>query len=171
MKINHGYQQCFLNYGEVYARAAQRLMLAGEDSQSQLDRARQNLATARKLGIVPLDSEQFSVLADLVDASLRLRRKRVPMPALQSLRAALPRCPALGKTDAVRQTLAAQGHLLEAEWVGAVWEILSPHSAKRTARPAWRHRVRKCIPMRGGYWRSPICDWQKGPRSRCGVRM
>ncbi len=134
VKINHGYQQCFLNYGEVYARAAQRLMLAGEDSQSQLDRARQNLATARKLGDQFLDLEQFSVLADLVDASLRLRRKESPMPPLQSLRAALPRCLALAKTDAVCQTLAAQGHLVEAEWLALSGK--SPLSALREANRA-----------------------------------
>ena len=61
MTLNNKYQQCYLNYGEVYARAAERMVQAGEDAQPYLDRAISNLATARKLGDQFLDLEQFKI--------------------------------------------------------------------------------------------------------------
>ena len=116
MKVNDKYQQCYLNYGEVYARAAERMVQAGEDAQPYLDRAISNLATARKLGDQFLDLEQFTMLAHLVDATQRVKRKQSPLPSLAELRKALPRCLALGKTDAMCLTLAAQATQVEAAW-------------------------------------------------------
>ena len=116
MTLNNKYQQCYLNYGEVYARAAERMVQAGEDAQPYLDRAISNLATARKLGDQFLDLEQFTMLAHLVDATQRVKRKQSPLPSLAELRKALPRCLALGKTDAMCLTLAAQATQVEAAW-------------------------------------------------------
>jgi predicted Ser/Thr protein kinase len=117
LKINSQYQQCHLNYGEVYARAAQRTLLAGGDAQARLARGLASLATARKLGDQFLDLEQYTVLAHWVDAALHVKRKQDPAPALKELRAALRRCEALGKTDAMCRTLAAQAYWVEADWL------------------------------------------------------
>lgn len=124
LKINSQFQQCYLNYGEIYARAAQRTFLSGGNAQPRLDRALENLAAARKLGDQFLDLEQFTALAHWVDASLRVRRKSDPTPALKELESALPRCFALAKTDAMCRTLAAQ-----AKWVEGDWARLSGRSA------------------------------------------
>ena len=125
--IDPQYQQCYLNYGEVYARAAWRAFWAGDDAQPRLTVALSNLDKARKLGDKFLDLEQFSALAHWVEAAVKLSQKQDPSSALQQLRAALPRCFALAATDAMCRTLGAQ-----AEWLAAEWLTLRGQSVRPT---------------------------------------
>lgn len=122
-KINIAAQQCYNNYFQIYARAAARLYLFGQDPQAALSRAVENIAALRKLGGSFLDAEQYDGLVRLVDAASRVRKGQDPAPALAELQGALQRCFALAAQDAMCRTLAAQ-----ADWVSADWLALRKQS-------------------------------------------
>lgn len=115
-EINSQKQQCFNNYFQVYTRAAQRALLAGQDPQPRLKQALENLAVTRRLGGSLLDAEQHAALAHLVEASARVQQKEDPASPLFELQEDLHRCFALAAQDAPCRTFAAQ-----AEWVRADW--------------------------------------------------
>ena len=124
MAVNDKHQQCYINYSIIYARAAQRLAVAGLDARALVDKALEKLAAARKLGGSFLDLEQHTALAHVVDAMERLRSGQDPEPALTALEPSLSRCFSQGATDAMCRTLAAQG-----EWIRADQRLRAGQSA------------------------------------------
>ena len=111
---NAQFQQCHINYVSVYARASARLMLAGHDVQAKIQRGKETLATARKLGGAFLDLEQYAALLLLVEARDRMAHKQDPSSSLTALQETLAKCLALSPQDAMCRTILAQ-----AEWVKA----------------------------------------------------
>jgi len=115
--INKQEANCYDNYFQSYARAANRELLAGRDPQPSLQRALENLALTRKLSNQLIDAEQHAALAHLVQARDLVSRKQDPAAALAQIRADLAACFGIAAQDVVCQTLAAQ-----AEWVVADWQ-------------------------------------------------
>ncbi len=76
-----------------------------------------SLKALQKSGGNFLDAEQHTALVHWLDASDRIRRKQDPAPALKQLEAALGRCFAIAKQDAMCKTLAAQAHWVAADWL------------------------------------------------------
>lgn len=116
MDKNPQFVQCHINYVSVYARASARLMLAGHDVQAKIQRGKETLATARKLGGAFLDLEQYAALLLLVEARLRVVHQQDPTDSLSELADTLGKCLTINPQDAMCRTLAAQ-----AEWVKADW--------------------------------------------------
>ena len=112
-------QQCYNNYFQSYARAAQRALQAGQDPQPHLHRALENLARTRKLGGKMPDCEQHAALAHLVQARDLLRLRQSPAPALALMDADLASCFAINAQDAVCRTLAVQQEWVQADWLAS----------------------------------------------------
>jgi hypothetical protein len=136
VSVNNQFQQCYINYFLVLARAAYRLHLAGRDAQPRLAQALETLAAAKKLGGSFLDVEQHAALAHYVAASARVRKQQDPADALRELDAALLRCFGLAAQDATCKTLAAQR-----EWISADWSALQ----KQSPGPALQRALGKAI--------------------------
>ncbi len=115
-KKNGQYQQCYINYLSVYARAAQRAAVTGQAVDGLLKRAKETLAEARKLGGSFLDLEQHAALIHLLDVGALVRDHRDPAPGLGELQNALSKCLGINGQDAMCRTIEAQ-----AGWVGAEW--------------------------------------------------
>lgn len=115
-QINGKSTKCYINYFVLYARAAQRSQLSGEDLQTRLERAYASLATTRQLGASFLNVEQYAALSYLVDAGDRVERRQDPSPALRNMEAALTQCFVHAATNAMCRTLAARGELVAADW-------------------------------------------------------
>ncbi len=114
--INPQFQQCYVNYFQVYARAASRMALLGQDPQSYLTIALDNLATSRKLGGTLLDVEQNAALSHLTVAREALRKVQDPDPALAEMQDDLKRCFAVSAQDATCETLAAKAAWVQSDW-------------------------------------------------------
>ncbi len=115
--INKQEANCYDNYFQSYARAANRELFAGKDPQPSLQRALENLALTRKLSNQLIDAEQHAALAHLVQARDLVLRKEDPTTALEQIKNDLVACFGIAAQDVVCRTLAAQ-----AEWVDADWQ-------------------------------------------------
>lgn len=115
--INSRSQQCFNNYFQIYARAADLAFRAGQDAQPRLARALEYLMQTRKLGGSFLDAEQHAALVHLTLASAQVRSKQDPGRSLAALQEDLTRCFAVAAKDAMCQTLDARAALLQSEWL------------------------------------------------------
>ena len=115
--LNSQHQQCFNNFFQVYARAAHRAWLAGQDPQASIKRAMENLTETRKLGGSLLDAEQHAALLHLVWARDLVQKRQDPGAALIELQTDLSRCFAIAKEDAMCRTLEAQAEWVQAEWL------------------------------------------------------
>ncbi len=115
--INKKEANCYDNYFQSYARAADRLQRAGLDPQPSLQKALANLALARQLSNQLLDAEQHGALAHLVQARELVAHKQDPSAVMEQVKADLAACFGMAAQDVVCQTLAAQ-----AEWVAADWQ-------------------------------------------------
>ena len=115
--INKQEANCYDNYFQSYARAANRQLLAGHDPQPSLNRALENLALTRKLSNQLIDAEQHAALAHLVQARDLVSRKQDPTTAIAQMKTDLVACFGIAAQDVVCRTLAAQ-----AEWVTADWQ-------------------------------------------------
>jgi serine/threonine-protein kinase len=129
--INKQEANCYDNYFQSYARAANRLQLAGQDPQPSLHRALENLALARKLSNQLLDAEQHGALTHLVQAREQVEHKQEPTAALQQLEEDLKACFRMAAQDVVCRTLAAQG-----EWVRAQWQEQRNQSGQQSLQAA-----------------------------------
>lgn len=115
--INGRFLSCFGNYFQVYTSAAEQSLLAGQDPRPRLQRALAILAETRKLGETPLDVEQHAVLAHLIDASDRVRRKEDPALPLAELQADLTRCFSLSPNDTQCRINAARAEWIQSDWL------------------------------------------------------
>lgn len=139
--INHSYQQCHINYAAAAARAAQRMLAAGEDPSALLEKAKRATSASRQLGGAFVDAEQSEALAAWVLAAWRVRGHQDPGEALSAVEAATARALAINPQDAFSKTLQAQGELLRAEWL---WSMKRPGVAQalRSAQQAAEQAVR-----------------------------
>ncbi len=122
-KLNANHSDARMSYVIANARAAWRQLQAGEDPQPRLKITHDTVAHSHKIGGGIIDVEQYSALAEFVAASASVQAKQDPSPALTALRAALERCLAIKKKDAMCRTLAAK-----AEWLSADWQALQKRS-------------------------------------------
>lgn len=111
--------QCLGNYFQVYARAANWALQAGQDPLPWLQRASEMLAMHRRSGGNFLDTEQHAALAQFVEASDRVRRNLDPWPSLIEMQASLKRCFAIAKEDAMCRTLSVRAEWVQADWLTA----------------------------------------------------
>jgi tetratricopeptide (TPR) repeat protein len=118
-EINNKEQQCYNNYFQIYARAAQRTLLAGQNPQPRLQRALQHLEMTHQLGSKMIDSEQHAAMMHLLQTRDLLRRKFSPAAPLAQLDAVLADCFALAPEDVMCRTLAAQALWVRADWQAA----------------------------------------------------
>ena len=139
--VNHAYQQCHINYAAAAARAAQRMLAAGEDPSALLEKAKRATSASRKLGGSFVDAEQSEGLAAWVLAAWRVRGHQDPEEALSAVQAATTRALAINPQDAFSKTLQAQGELLRAEWLSSV-KRLGVAQALRSAQQAAEQAVR-----------------------------
>lgn len=119
-KINDQYQQCHINYLAVYARAAERQLLAGWDTRASLQRARERIEKLKTLGGTFIDAQQHMALSRLVEATQAGRQGQDPQAVLQDLDTFVKQCLAIADKDAFCRTLAAQ-----AQWVRADFDLAS----------------------------------------------
>lgn len=118
MVVNSQNAQCFNNYFQIYAQAAQRESLAGRDPARYVAKALPHLQASRRLGGKLLDAEQLAMLLYLVQAREFVNKQQDPAPALAELHVAQKDCLALSKTDAMCLTLGAQAMWVVAQAAG-----------------------------------------------------
>ena len=133
-KKNGQYQQCYINYLSVYARAAQRAAVTGQAVDGLLKRAKETLVESRKLGGAFLDLEQHAALIHLLEVGALVRDHRDPTQGLGELQNALGKCLAINGQDAMCKTLSAQ-----AGWVSADWA----NQQKQSGQPQLEEALRK----------------------------
>jgi serine/threonine-protein kinase len=101
----------------AYATAAFRAYLAGLDSQPRLQQALESLANLRKLAGPQPNAEQYALLADYVDGSVKVRVKEDPAQALLRIEEDRKRCSEVKGSDYICLAGAARAGWLESEWL------------------------------------------------------
>lgn len=171
---NSQYYDCYNNYAQVYAQAAERTLLAGRDPKAWLQRARENQAVARQQAGSLLDLEQFTALTHLVDARNHVRAGQDPDPALSDLRAALARCQPLEDAGTWRmcRTLAPQAEWVAADWLAAHKQPFLPQLQAALSLSLQATQDPRKDPAVWRAWLRPTSAWRRRSRptrQRAGI--
>jgi hypothetical protein len=116
-EINPKGPVCYNAQFEIYALAAWRAQMMGNDPSEELKKAKEGMAEGRKTGGSFVDVEQHDALLSYMEASRKVRDKQDPSAALEEMGSALKRCFAIAAKDMMCQTLATKKAWAEGEWL------------------------------------------------------